>query len=229
MFIRIPYRKVFRKLEDNGINKDHPFRFLNKSRGVIHIGANSGQERGTYSIFGINVAWVEPVPHIFKKLEKNIYNYKKQVAFQYLITDKDNEEKTLNIANNESLSSSIFTLDKHQLLFPNVTYQETIRLKTSTLDTIIRKERLSPKKYDTLVMDVEGAELMVLKGAKISLKQFKWVFLECTNFDARKGACQCHEIVDFLEKKGFFEERRHYHSSLEGVGEIYNILFTKVK
>jgi hypothetical protein len=36
-------------------------RFLRDVTGVIHVGANTGQERFLYRLFGLNVIWIEPI------------------------------------------------------------------------------------------------------------------------------------------------------------------------
>ena len=44
--------------------------FLNNVSGVIHVGANSGQERYEYNLYSLDVIWIEPIPKIFNKLKK---------------------------------------------------------------------------------------------------------------------------------------------------------------
>jgi len=51
-----------------------PNSFLNNVSGIIHVGANSGQERGEYSLYSLDVLWVEPIPEVFKKLKKILKN-----------------------------------------------------------------------------------------------------------------------------------------------------------
>ena len=36
--------------------------FLRKVSGVIHVGANLGQERAHYARFRLDVVWIEPIP-----------------------------------------------------------------------------------------------------------------------------------------------------------------------
>lgn len=38
--------------------------------GVVHVGANLGQERELYEHYGLNVLWVEPIPEVFEQLKK---------------------------------------------------------------------------------------------------------------------------------------------------------------
>lgn len=63
--------------------------FLKEVNGVIHIGANEGQEREHYNKYGLQkVLWIEADPEAFKKLKKNISQYKNQTALNYLVLDK---------------------------------------------------------------------------------------------------------------------------------------------
>ena len=66
-----------------------PDRFLRNSRGVIHVGANSGQERDHYEKAKLEVVWIEPVPAVFAALVSNIRNHPRQKALNALATDTD--------------------------------------------------------------------------------------------------------------------------------------------
>ena len=63
--------------------------FLKDAKGVIHVGANLGQERYIYDYFMLDVIWFEPIPVIFNKLKENLREFPNQIAFKNLITDKD--------------------------------------------------------------------------------------------------------------------------------------------
>lgn len=72
MWVRKPYRATFCKLEDNGITPDHPLWFARKSKGVMHVGASTGQEAWIYALFGKPVYWFEPIPDVFEQLTANV-------------------------------------------------------------------------------------------------------------------------------------------------------------
>ena len=80
--------------------------FLRDISGVIHVGANSGLERGRYNRFGLDVLWVEPIPEIFAELERNIIKLPRQRALQALVTDTDGKLYEFHIANNNGLCKS---------------------------------------------------------------------------------------------------------------------------
>ena len=57
------FRKFLHRLRDP---------VLRKARGVVHLGANSGQERFIYARRGLDVVWVEAIPEVFAELQRNI-------------------------------------------------------------------------------------------------------------------------------------------------------------
>ncbi len=57
-------------------------RFLRKARGVIHVGANQGQERNLYAAYNLNVLWIEPIPEVFDQLTALIAPYAAQRALR---------------------------------------------------------------------------------------------------------------------------------------------------
>ena len=78
--------------------KKNPNFLFKKISGLIHIGANTGQERNEYEQYSLAVIWVEPIPEIFDQLKKNIASYQNQKAFEYLLTDVDDQEIELKSA-----------------------------------------------------------------------------------------------------------------------------------
>jgi hypothetical protein len=66
-----------------------PDSFLDRITGIIHIGANSGQERELNASKGLPVLWIEPIPDIYEKLVSNLRNFPNQQAVQALLYDRD--------------------------------------------------------------------------------------------------------------------------------------------
>ena len=110
--------------------------FLAGSKGVIHVGANLGQERELYASYGLNVIWIEPIPEVYERLNTLIDSYPNQKAFCYLVTDADDAEYLFHVSNKGGGASSIYDLAGHKELWPDVTYTETIALKSITLSSL---------------------------------------------------------------------------------------------
>jgi Methyltransferase FkbM domain len=124
-------------------------------------------------------------------------------VYHGVITDKDDEIVDFYIANNME-SSSIFELgEKHIQNHPEVYYTEKITQKTITIDTFFKKNNLSPEKCVFWNFDIQGAELLALKGAPEAIKYAKIMYLEVNEAEIYKNCARLNEIDAFLEKHGF--------------------------
>ena len=203
--------------------------FLKEIRGLIHVGANLGQERRKYDKNRVDVLWIEPLTDIFAQLEKNLRDYPRQEALNYLVTDSDNREYEFFVSsNNSGASSSIMKPSKHNELWPNATFTNSLRLRGITLSSLIAKENIEINKYDALVMDTQGSELLVLKGAGDLLHKFRYIKTEVPDFDSYEGCCKVENINKYLEGYGFKEMVRDKFASKKGVGSYYDIVYKRL-
>jgi FkbM family methyltransferase len=204
-----------------------PNRFLRAVRGVVHVGANVGQERELYAKHGLDVLWVEPIPEVFAELERNIAAYPKQRAVAALVTDRDGVEYEFHVANNRGESSSILALKEHKDVWPKVDFTTTIKLRSTTLPALLAREGIPAATYDALVMDTQGSELLVLKGAEALLPGFAYVKTEVPDFEAYAGCVQLDELSRFLGDRGFRELSRNRFASRPGGGGYYDVVFER--
>jgi FkbM family methyltransferase len=194
---------------------------------VIHVGANAGQERDLYKNYGLRVIWIEPIPEVFRTLVANIQGYADQTAFQYLVTDQDDAEYAFHISNNAGASSSILELKLHKDIWPLVAYDRTITLPSTTLPSLLKREHINASDYDALIMDTQGSELLVLKGAVSILHAFRFIKTEVPDFESYVGCCQLKDIDAFLKQHGFQEiSRRKFAERAEG-GSYYDITYKR--
>ena len=207
--------------------RKNPDRFLKKAAGVIHVGANTGQEIQTYARYGLPVIWIEPIPEVFETLKANLKDIPKQFAIQALITDKDNEEYQFNVASNYGASSSILELNLHQDIWPEIKYEKTITLRSNTLVSLLKDNHINISEYDTLIMDTQGSELLVLKGSGLILPNFTYIKTEVPDFESYTGCCQLKDIESFLTQRGFKEFSRHKFIEHPDGGSYYDIIYKK--
>jgi FkbM family methyltransferase len=204
-----------------------PDPFLSDVSGVIHVGANVGQERRLYDRLGLQVIWVEPIPAVFKKLQDNIRRFPRQRAFQTLLTDTDGKVFQLKITNNGGASSSILDLAEHRSLWPFVRQVDKLQLEGVTLSTLIQREHIELGQYQALVLDTQGSELLVLRGAQDLLKHFRYIKTEAPNFEAYRGCCKVDDLTSYLGAYGFREIRRARFAGRAGVGDYFDIVFKR--
>ena len=140
---------------------------------IIHIGAHHGEEAQAYQEAGVkSVFWFEANPEVYNELFKKTKKFDKieQTYILSCLSDTDGEEVEFNIANNGH-SSSILDLGTHANMYPHIKYTKSILVKTKRFDSFLDEEtgRIGswPEKiseFDFINLDVQGAELKVLKG-----------------------------------------------------------------
>jgi FkbM family methyltransferase len=83
-------------------------------------------------------------------------------------------------------------------LFPESS--KSIR-RANTLDNIVKEKGWSLP--DLIKMDIQGAELDVLKGASETLKNCKHLILELQHVDYNQGAPKKDEVIEYLKSLGY--------------------------
>jgi FkbM family methyltransferase len=178
-------------------------RNLIAARGVLHIGAHFGEERFVYSEFEKPVLWIEAVPEYFNQLSSNVATIDHQEARLLLLSD---EERVVEfyIASNEGASSSLYELSKGSgFEKTGLKMETTIQLSTTRLDKALSKEDFL--KFDHWVVDVQGAELEVLRGAGEFIIYCNSIQVEVSRREIYVGGTKYSELVDFLNQIGSFK------------------------
>lgn len=196
--------------------------YLRHCKGVVHVGASDGAERHKYARNGLNVLWVEPLPDAFAKLLANIAPYENQTAVQALATDRDGDTNTFHLAGK---CSSILSPSAISEVLPDVRFTGAMTIISTTLDTIMQDR--PAKLYDALVLDTQGAELLVLKGGERSLRRFRYVECEAADFAIYAGYPKPDEIRQFLAHHGFRQVREDTFRTSDH-GREFDMLFRRL-
>ncbi len=174
-----------------------------KPTGIFHVGASTGQEIPLYQEMGIeHMVFIEALPKVYTRLQRNLKGIPYAIAINACITDEDGVEVKFNIANNEGESSSIFAFGTHKEVHPEVRYTGTVQLTTSRVDTIAAMYNLDLSNYDFLNVDVQGAELLVLKGMGEELRKINFAYIEVNEKELYRGCPLVGEIDEYLFKYG---------------------------
>lgn len=173
-------------------------------KGVLHVGANKGQEAATYNSLGIhNVVWVEAIPAVFQELQRNVAAYCGNTCLQACVADVDGKEVEFNIANNEGQSSSLLELGTHREAHPSVRFVGKLKMTTVRLDTLLAQNSIKVGKGWLLNMDLQGAELLALNGLGSLIHRFKYLYLEVNEKELYQGCCLLPELIEILDSLGF--------------------------
>lgn len=169
--------------------------FIKKSKGILHIGAHLGQEGKRYFQYGTKVLWVEAIPTVYEKLKVNIGGFPNQEALCALLGNEDNLMVDFNLASNGHASSSIFNF-RSELGFNKLYMESKISLPMTRLDSLFNAETIA--NYDHWVVDVQGAELLVLEGAGNLLRHCKSLLVEVSTRKVYEGGSSWSELEKFL-------------------------------
>jgi FkbM family methyltransferase len=163
--------------------------------GLIHVGAWHGLEylnhEGSLLLF-------EPQGDAFRRLEANLGGSEHVKLFNVALGSKGGVAE-MHKADPDHSSSLLAPIEARDRTTFN---GETETVRVMTLDVVMRSQALVGL-YDQLVVDTQGYELEVLKGARETLKDVKRIECEIHNPDVYPGAGSLEEIDDYLLPLGF--------------------------
>ncbi|MEG5065133.1 FkbM family methyltransferase [Microcoleus sp. B3-A4] len=171
-------------------------------RGVLHIGAHEGQEIQEYQVMGAQkVLFVEANPSVFERLKANIAGIPNVWLANCAVS---NQNGTVNLrVNSHDMSSSILPLKLHKEIYPGMVEVNQVTVPSRTLDSLLQESRLDSSEFNILVIDIQGAELLALQGAKETLKYIDAISTEVNCEELYEGCALIDQVDDFLRVYGF--------------------------
>lgn len=172
-----------------------------KVRGVIQVGSHWAEEHNVFMELGIkNMVYIEPCREAFCELwNRFFFNGDGITLFHVACADYEGESEMFTSHNNQGQSNSLLKPLLHIHQHPEVVFNETEKVKVTLLDNL----GLDMSKYNLLMMDVQGAEGLVLKGATETLKHIDMIYTECNRDFTYENNILIEEMDAFLEPFGF--------------------------
>jgi FkbM family methyltransferase len=164
--------------------------------------------------------WIEPL----LEFESNLKELAKKYKGDYILAAAGSSVGTLPInVHRAHLEGSSLYKESDGAIFDG---QER-NIPVVTLDSI--KERYQMFENILLKIDVQGAEIDVLKGALQVLPACEVVILEVLFFEVLKGIPQFFEVVAFMKSNGFevYDIVNGYYRPIDGALFQEDILFVK--
>lgn len=177
-------------------------RFGLKISGVLHIGAHECEESLAYSQCGVNpddVLWLEGNKDLVHKMKQRVPSTK---IHHVVVSDTDNKDVSFIVTNNYQ-SSSILELENHKVFYPGIHEIARQAAKTKTVDTFFVEQNEPMAKYNFVNIDIQGAELLALKGMTKFLTHVDYLYLEVNDTHLYKDGALMSEIDDYLRPLGF--------------------------
>jgi hypothetical protein len=91
----------------------------------------------------------------------------------------------------------------HTYEHPGIVHVDQIQQKSITVDSFFKRNNLDASKYNFWNFDIQGAELVALKGASHSIQFAKVIYLEVTETELYKNCGLIDEIDSFLSTHHF--------------------------
>lgn len=199
-------------------------RYKVQPEGVLYVGAHYGSLLWVWLLLGFrNVLMVEPQKEVLQGLQQvaKTASALSLVYDQFLgseeatqiqiatcaIGEQDGEADLYVMSYNAltSMQKPNESLLQQARMDKDVSLLECVKVPVRTIDSLLQDlaEGGSTANYNTLYMNIQGAELKALKGATKSLEKLEFIYLE-NNFKSRyDGTPTTEEIDAFLAEFGF--------------------------
>ena len=122
-------------------------------------------------------------------------------VIQSVVSDREGQIE-LEI-NADDATTSILKTKRHlsELALLEVSVHEVVTCQTRTLDSILAAGKYP--QIDLLKLDIQGAELLALRGGIAAIQRTKLIWTEVSFMQLYEEACLFHEVYDFLASHGF--------------------------
>lgn len=193
-------------------------KILQKGNTVIDIGANQGE----YALWAARkttasgkVLAFEPMDEVFAQLKENISlnpNYNDTIhAIQMGLSDNPGEINLYGKKGSNEGVNTIYPTPEHTFLIQ--------KIKLDTLDNQL--ENLNSGQVDLIKIDVEGAELQVLKGATKSLAQYRpFLIIEINKEACKSAGYEAQDILEFLMNFGYAFKQIGLRGKLKSINHL---------
>jgi len=174
-----------------------------KIKGIIHGGAHLAEEKDIYRKCNIeNVLWIEGNPELAEKCTNILLDYPGNEVYSFLLSDKDDLNTTFHISN-DSQCSSLLMLEKHKIFYPHIVESDIKSLPAYRLDKFIDNNNIDISLYNFINFDLQGAELMALKGMGDKLNYIDYIYTEISLSNLYDGCVLVEELDEYLSQYGF--------------------------
>jgi len=177
---------------------------------VVDIGANRGQFallcRGIYP--EVEIFSFEPLPNAVKVFRELFEGDNRVHLFPYAI-GKNSGTTEIHVSGRDD-SSSLLPITHQADVFPGTEEMETQQVEVQPLSAFTEQLCLEPPAL--MKIDVQGYELEVLRGSGELLREFSYIYVECSFEELYSGQPLANEVIDYLHQAGFV---------LQGVYNLY--------
>lgn len=169
---------------------------------VVDVGANRGQ-------FALDVSKASPHARIFSfeplsseaAVFRQVFSGYQNVELRQCALGAATGTARMHVAGAADSSSLLEIGSLQEQIFAGTREVRVEEVDVETLDDVLLEHDLSGQAL--LKIDVQGFELEVLRGARDSLRKFRWIYVELSFVELYVGQPLAHEVIEFLRVQGF--------------------------
>jgi len=168
---------------------------------VLDVGGHHGQ----FTLFALErfpkaqIITFEPQAEGIAKIRSAIAGDPRVTIQNYALSDSVGEAE-LHISKRSDSSSLLPIGEGQTTAYPGTEEATTEEIQLETLDNLVTEPLTEPT---LLKVDVQGAELSVLRGAEKTLESIDSIFVECSFVELYEGQALANEVIEFLAARGF--------------------------
>ena len=172
---------------------------ISNIKGIIQVGANSGQEVELFKKFTNNIILIEPIPQLA--------NYLNQIHPDCLVIPcglgSTNSYMDLYLASNGGESSSVLKPLSHLKYYPDVLFENSIKIPVRTFESLIDECNIDVNNFNILISDTQGYDLEAIKGFGDYINNFELIIAEYINSDLYENDASLDDMINYLIPLGF--------------------------
>jgi FkbM family methyltransferase len=175
--------------------------------GVVHVGAHSGQEIEEYLRRGLSkMILFEPLPWVFAALCDHVARAGAAAVTVNKALGASQQKVLMHSDGSDGTASSILKpAPLMDVQYPRLRFPASpdIEVEQTTLDNWFAASGLSALDYNLLVLDVQGYELEVFKGAARTLETTNALIVEIHQKELYLGSALVEDVDKLLAEYGF--------------------------
>ena len=169
---------------------------------IVDVGANVGQ----FSLMAAElhpsarIYAFEPIPRAADRFER-VFTGNPRVSIARCAIGESRRTDMLHLSGRDDSSSLLPIAELQTSMHPETAEIGQIKVEVKPLDQILTEADLG--KPALLKIDVQGAELEVLKGCASLLPHFDHIYVELSFFEFYSGQPLCDEVIAWLADRQF--------------------------
>ena len=145
----------------------------------------------------------EPISELYEVTRNAIKNYPNVTLFNSALAEKKKNKVNIRVSKNRQHESSTILKPNENLakFYPKIDLSSNREVEATDLESVVSNLKLL--KIDLLWLDLQGAELQVLKDAENCLGKILYIYLEVANQVFFEGGSTKNEVEQFMIKNHF--------------------------